>query len=136
MRLHLPTSLLLLTFSTLLVTVAESFIIGGPKEIVTPNPDLLRFTEAQTGTLLNIRMDVAEAGLEAETRMGINGMTFELSDEAVEATKHLRKFLEPQGMYNYDGRGTLEAMFDTAKRCHYVETVSGTQYFASLNKEK
>ena len=87
MRLHLPTSLLLLTFSTLLVTVAESFIIGGPKEIVTPNPDLLRFTEAQTGTLLNIRMDVAEAGLEAETRMGINGMTFELSDEAVEATK-------------------------------------------------
>ena len=28
-----------------------------------------------------------EAGLEAETRMGINGMTFELSDEAVEATK-------------------------------------------------
>ena len=49
--------------------------------------------------------------------------------KAVEATRHLKAYLEPKGLYNYDPRGTVEAMWDTAKDCHYVEALDGVQYF-------
>ena len=39
---------------------------------------------------------------------------------AVEATRHIKAFLEPKGLYHYDGRSTLQAMWQTAKNCHYV----------------
>ena len=55
---------------------------------------------------------------------------------AVEATAHLRAFLEPKGLYNYDARPILTAAWQTAKRCHYVESTSGVQYFKSLADAK
>uniref|UniRef100_A0A7S3K4M0 Fatty acid desaturase domain-containing protein n=1 Tax=Aureoumbra lagunensis TaxID=44058 RepID=A0A7S3K4M0_9STRA len=51
---------------------------------------------------------------------------------AVEATMHLRAYLEPKGLYNYDGRSTLHAMWQTAKNCHYVDGTEGTQYVKSI----
>jgi len=56
--------------------------------------------------------------------------------KAVEATKHLKAFLEPKGLYNYDGRPILTAAWQTAKRCHYVEGTTGAQYFKSLKDKK
>lgn len=55
---------------------------------------------------------------------------------AVEATAHLRAFLEPKGLYNYDARPILTAAWQTAKRCHYVEGTGGVQYFKSLADAK
>jgi len=53
---------------------------------------------------------------------------------AVEATRHLRAFLEPQGLYNYDCRPTLQAAWETAKRCHAVEGVEGVQYLKPISE--
>jgi len=55
---------------------------------------------------------------------------------AVEATAHLKAFLQPKGLYNYDGRPTLVAMWDTAKTCHYVDATDGIQYPKSIFKEQ
>ncbi|KAJ8600211.1 hypothetical protein CTAYLR_001917 [Chrysophaeum taylorii] len=52
--------------------------------------------------------------------------------KAVEATKHLRAYLAPKGLYNYDPRSTLDAMWSVAKNCHYVEDVKGVQYPKSI----
>lgn len=41
--------------------------------------------------------------------------------KAVEATVYLKAYLEPRGLYNYDSRPTWLALWQTAKRCHYVE---------------
>lgn len=51
---------------------------------------------------------------------------------AVEATKHLKAYLEPKGLYNYDARGTFRAAWDTAKNCHYVDDTTGIQYPKSI----
>mmetsp|Transcript_20880 Transcript_20880/g.83217 ORF Transcript_20880/g.83217 Transcript_20880/m.83217 type:complete len:410 (+) Transcript_20880:98-1327(+) len=51
---------------------------------------------------------------------------------AVEATKHLKAYLAPKGLYNYDPRGTIAATWDCAMRCHYVEDVTGVQYPKSI----
>ena len=55
---------------------------------------------------------------------------------AVEATKHLKAYLEPLGLYNYDGRPIAVAAWQTAKRCQYVEGTEGVQYFKSLADAK
>jgi len=55
---------------------------------------------------------------------------------AVEATAHLKAYLEPLGLYNYDGRPILTAAWQTAKRCQYVEGTTGVQYFKSLADAK
>ena len=55
---------------------------------------------------------------------------------AVEATKHLKAYLAPLGLYNYDGRPILQAAWQTAKRCQYVEGTEGVQYFKSLKDAK
>jgi len=55
---------------------------------------------------------------------------------AVEATKHLKAYLEPLGLYNYDGRPIVQAAWETAKRCQYVEGTQGVQYFKSLKDAK
>jgi len=51
---------------------------------------------------------------------------------AKEATQHIKAFLEPKNLYNYDGRPTLEAMWQTAKSCHYVQDTNGIQYPKSI----
>lgn len=51
---------------------------------------------------------------------------------AVEATKHLKAYLEPRGLYNYDARPTIQAAWETAKNCHYVDDTSGIQYPKSI----
>lgn len=51
---------------------------------------------------------------------------------AVEATAHLKAFLEPKGLYHYDSRPVFTAAWQTAKRCHYVEGTQGVQFFKSL----
>jgi len=52
---------------------------------------------------------------------------------AVEATKHLKAYLEPKGLYNYDGTPWPKAAWKVAKTCHYVEGVQGTQYYKSFS---
>jgi len=51
---------------------------------------------------------------------------------AVEATRHLKEFLEPRGLYNYDARPILVATWQTAKNCHYLDDLTGTQYYKSF----
>lgn len=46
---------------------------------------------------------------------------------AVEATAALKKYLEPKGLYNYDPRGIVQAAWETAHDCHYVESEEGVQ---------
>lgn len=55
---------------------------------------------------------------------------------AVEATAHLKAYLEPRGLYNYDPAPWPRAAWRVAKTCHFVEGVHGTQYFKSLGKGK
>jgi len=48
------------------------------------------------------------------------------------ATKAVREYLEPQGLYNYDPTNWVVAMWRIARTCHYVEADVGIQYFKSL----
>lgn len=51
---------------------------------------------------------------------------------AAKATKAVKEFLEPKGLYNYDPTPFPVAMWRIARRCHYVESHEGIQYFKSL----
>jgi len=51
---------------------------------------------------------------------------------ALEATKAIKAFLEPKGLYNYDPTPWPVAMWRIARRCHYVEGSTGIQYLKSL----
>mmetsp|Transcript_6009 Transcript_6009/g.13379 ORF Transcript_6009/g.13379 Transcript_6009/m.13379 type:complete len:401 (+) Transcript_6009:55-1257(+) len=55
---------------------------------------------------------------------------------AVEATKHLKAYLEPRGLYNYDPTPIPLAAWRVAKTCHFVEGVEGTQYYKSFSSSK
>eukprot|EP00931_Biecheleriopsis_adriatica_P090403 TRINITY_DN64391_c0_g1_i1.p1 TRINITY_DN64391_c0_g1~~TRINITY_DN64391_c0_g1_i1.p1 ORF type:complete len:416 (-),score=54.54 TRINITY_DN64391_c0_g1_i1:135-1382(-) len=55
---------------------------------------------------------------------------------AVEATKHLKAFLEPYGLYRYDATPWPLAAWKVAKTCHCVDDVHGTQYPKPLHGEK
>lgn len=48
------------------------------------------------------------------------------------ATQHVKAFLEPRGLYNFDPTPWPRAMWKIAHTCHYVEDVQGIQYFKSL----
>ena len=54
---------------------------------------------------------------------------------AVEATEHLRAYLIEKDLYNYDPRGIVESLWQTAKTCHYVDSTSGVQYPRSVFEE-
>merc|ERR1712157_696324 len=49
-----------------------------------------------------------------------------------EATRHIKAYLDPMGLYNYDPTPWYKAMWRIAKTCHYVEDLNGIQYFKSL----
>jgi fatty acid desaturase len=51
---------------------------------------------------------------------------------ADEATAHIKAFLEPKGLYNYDPTPWYMAMWRVAHTCHYMDTYEGTQYFKSF----
>lgn len=52
---------------------------------------------------------------------------------AVEATKHVRAFLEPLGLYNFDDTDMAQAILKVGERCHFVDsTDDGVQYYQSL----
>ena len=48
------------------------------------------------------------------------------------ATKAIKAFLEPKGLYNYDPTPWYMAMWRIAKRCHYIDGLDGIQYYKSL----
>lgn len=50
------------------------------------------------------------------------------------ATKHIKEKLGP--LYNYDPTHFLEASWKAAASCHYVNDVSGTQYYKKYNGER
>lgn len=52
---------------------------------------------------------------------------------ALKATKAVKKFLEPKGLYNYDPTYWPVAMWRIARRCHYVDSLEGIQYFKSID---
>jgi omega-6 fatty acid desaturase (delta-12 desaturase) len=54
---------------------------------------------------------------------------------AVEATKHLKAFLEPRGLYNYDPTFWPLAAWNVAKTCHFVDDIKGVQYPKSFPKK-
>ena len=45
----------------------------------------------------------------------------------------LKAFLEPKGLYNYDGRATIDAAWHVAKTCHYIDDYNGAQYYHSFS---
>jgi omega-6 fatty acid desaturase (delta-12 desaturase) len=49
------------------------------------------------------------------------------------ATRHVRAFLEPKGLYNYDPTPWYRAMWRIARTCHYVDSDEGIQYLKSLD---
>ena len=51
---------------------------------------------------------------------------------ALEATKAIKEFLEPMGLYNYNPEPWYTEMWRVAKTCHYVEESTGVQYLKSL----
>ena len=52
---------------------------------------------------------------------------------ALEATKAIREFLEPKGLYNYDPTPVEDALYKIAERCHFVDSMTdGVQYYQSL----
>jgi len=51
---------------------------------------------------------------------------------AVEATAALKAYLEPKGLYHYDGTFFPVAAWKVAHECHYVEQVDGVQQYKSL----
>lgn len=52
---------------------------------------------------------------------------------AAEATKHVRAFLEPKGLYNYDPTPFLTALYQLGYNCHFVESLTdGVQYYRSF----
>lgn len=53
---------------------------------------------------------------------------------AVEATAALKEFLGDH--YRYDPTPIASAMWETAKKCHYVEGLEGVQYFQSAIDER
>lgn len=54
---------------------------------------------------------------------------------AVKATEHLKAYLEPRGLYNYDGTPWPRAVWRVAKTCHFVEGIHGTQYYKSFGSK-
>jgi len=54
---------------------------------------------------------------------------------AEEATRHLKAYLEPRGLYNYDATPWPLAAWRVAKTCHFVEDVKGTQYYKSFGSK-
>jgi omega-6 fatty acid desaturase (delta-12 desaturase) len=53
---------------------------------------------------------------------------------AVEATAAIKKFLEPKGLYHYDPTPFPIAAWKVTHECHYMEDVTGVQYFKSMNE--
>lgn len=51
---------------------------------------------------------------------------------AIRATKHVRAFLEPKGLYNYDPTPFWKVTWRVAHTCHYVQASEGIQYYKSL----
>merc|ERR1712176_1479619 len=47
---------------------------------------------------------------------------------AVEATKHLKAYLKPLGLYNYDHDPVVTSMWKAAKECQYVEGTDGIHF--------
>ena len=47
---------------------------------------------------------------------------------AVEATKHVKAYLKPLGLYNYDHDGVVTSMWKAAKECQYVEGTEGIHF--------
>ena len=47
---------------------------------------------------------------------------------AVEATKHLKAYLKPLNLYNYDHDSLWVSMIKAARTCHYIEEPVGVQY--------
>jgi omega-6 fatty acid desaturase (delta-12 desaturase) len=54
---------------------------------------------------------------------------------AKKATEHLKAFLEPRGLYNYDPTWWPIAAWRVAMTCHYVEGVEGVQYYKTLHSK-
>jgi omega-6 fatty acid desaturase / acyl-lipid omega-6 desaturase (Delta-12 desaturase) len=49
---------------------------------------------------------------------------------AVEATKAIREFLEPKGLYNYDPTDASDALWKVCSYCHFVDSLTdGVQYY-------
>eukprot|EP00415_Alexandrium_ostenfeldii_P003947 UN3947 len=51
---------------------------------------------------------------------------------AVEATRHLKAFLEPRGLYNYHPTPWPVAACRASKTCLYVDDLRGTHYYQDL----
>merc|ERR1711935_1133541 len=51
---------------------------------------------------------------------------------ARKATKAMKEFLEPKGLYNYDPTPWYKAMWRIAKTCHFVNDTTGIQYYKSF----
>ncbi|CAB9501727.1 Delta(12) acyl-lipid conjugase (11E,13E-forming) [Seminavis robusta] len=54
---------------------------------------------------------------------------------AVEATAHIRAYLEPKGLYNYDPTPMASALWKVASTCHFVDSLTdGVQYYRNFRE--
>ena len=53
---------------------------------------------------------------------------------SVKATKAVRDFLEPKGLYNFDPTPWWKALWKTFRMCQYVDKTSGVQYKKSFDE--
>lgn len=51
--------------------------------------------------------------------------------KATELTPKVADILTRHGLYNYDARPAFVALIETARRCHFVESTEGVQYYRS-----
>lgn len=48
------------------------------------------------------------------------------------ATKAIKEYLQPMGLYNYNPAPWYQEMWRIAHTCHYVEDTKGIQYYKSF----
>jgi len=55
---------------------------------------------------------------------------------AQEATAALKAYLEPRGLYNFDGQPWPVALWNIGKDCHYMQDIKGVCFWRSLGRDK
>ncbi len=54
---------------------------------------------------------------------------------AGEATTHVKLFLAPKGLYNYDATPIPSAAWRVASKCQYVDGLDGVQYYKAMPRK-
>jgi hypothetical protein len=123
-------SFVCLALSFILTSSCSAFFLTATQNV--HKPELVHFTSAPTGTLLNFHLDV---GKEGESRLCVNDLLIELRNDIVENgdsnKNHLldvyRQSLQPQSQYSSGVR-----QLNLLQQGHYVD-MTGANYLDTIN---